>query len=77
MTLFLLKATNWCLRFRYLASLTTSMDVTLIDIIQNKNESLLKIRNATETFRIKPDWYYVEVNIIRENDFKVCIPIST
>ena len=77
MTLFLLKAANWCLRFRYLASLATSLDVTLLDIIQDKNESLINIRNATKTSITEPDWYYVEVNIIRENDFKVCIPISS
>ena len=53
------------------------MDVILLDIIQNKNESLLKIKTATETFITIPDWYYVEVNIIRENDFNVCIPISS
>ena len=77
MTPFLLKAANWCLRFRYLASLATSLDVTLLDIIQDKNESLINIRNATNTSITEPDWYYVEVNIIRENDFKVCIPISS
>ena len=76
-TFFLLKAANWCLRFRYLASLATSLDVTLLDIIQDKNESLINIRNATNTSITEPDWYYVEVNIIRENDFNVCIPISS
>ncbi|XP_078331398.1 uncharacterized protein LOC111118564 isoform X2 [Crassostrea virginica] len=65
------KAANWCLRFRYLASLATSLDVTLLDIIQDKNESLINIRNATNTSITNPDWYYVEVNIIRENDFKL------
>ena len=74
---FLPKAANWCLRFRYLASLATSLDVTLLDIIQDKNKSLINIRNATNTSKTDPDWYYVEVNIIGENDFKVCIPIST
>nr|XP_022306455.1 uncharacterized protein LOC111112884 [Crassostrea virginica] len=65
------KAANWCLRFRYLASLATSLDVTLLDIIQDKNESLINIRNATKTSITEPDWYYVEVNIIRENDFNL------
>ncbi|XP_078331399.1 uncharacterized protein LOC111133179 isoform X1 [Crassostrea virginica] len=65
------KAANWCLRFRYLASLATSLNVTLLDIIQDKHESLINIRNATNTLITDPDWYYVEVNIIRENDFKL------
>ncbi|XP_078331404.1 uncharacterized protein LOC111112884 isoform X2 [Crassostrea virginica] len=65
------KAANWCLRFRYLASLATSLDVTLLDIIQDKNESLINVRNATKTSITEPDWYYVEVNIIRENDFNL------
>nr|XP_022313815.1 uncharacterized protein LOC111118564 isoform X2 [Crassostrea virginica] len=65
------KAANWCLRFRYLASLATSLDVTLLDIIQDKNKSLINIRNATNTSKTDPDWYYVEVNIIGENDFKL------
>ncbi|XP_022295415.2 uncharacterized protein LOC111105418 [Crassostrea virginica] len=65
------KASNWCLRFRYFASSVTSVDVMILDIIQNQTKTIVKLRNATKTLTTDPDWYNFQQNINNGHDFKL------
>lgn len=47
------------------------MDVIIWDLIADKNQSLVEIRNSTHKNNIGTIWHLVEWNINMANDFKV------
>lgn len=49
------------------------MDVIIWDLIADKNQSLVKIRNSTYNSNTKTIWHLVEWNINMTNDFKVIV----
>lgn len=69
----LFKAADWCLRFRYFTETPVSMDVIIWDLIADKNQSFVEIRNSTHKINTGTIWHLVEWNINMTNDFKVII----
>lgn len=71
------KAADWCLIFRYFAVTPVSMDVIIWDLIADKNQSLVEIRNSTYDSRTETIWHLVEWNINMTNDFKLMLKFET
>lgn len=71
------KASSWCLRFRYYTDKTVSMDVITWDLIADKKNSFVKIRNQTSTRNTRAAWYLVERNINMTGDFKLMFKFET